>query len=72
MPSLRPGDIDPAVASIKRKLGVFPCSDVFDDRLAMRVRGIQNVFGLPITGVIDDDTAVKAGVEGFLAGVTVR
>ena len=70
MPTLRPGDIDPAVGSIKRKLGVFPCDDVFDARLAMRVRGIQNVFGLPITGVLDEATAVKAGVGGFLAGAS--
>ena len=40
--------------------------DQFDDRLAMRVRGLQNVFGLPITGVIDERTAVKAGIEGLV------
>lgn len=63
---LRPGDSDPVLVNVKRRLGVFPLDDQFDDRLAMRVRGLQNVFGLPITGVIDERTAVKAGIEGLV------
>lgn len=58
----RMGDIDPCIADVKRRLCVFPVDTRFDDLLAQRVRGIQLVHGIPVSGVLDRETAEAAGV----------
>ena len=62
----RQGDRAACIAAIKRRLGVFPVSDQFDDLLAQRIRGIQTIFKIPATGVLDVETADAAGVLGLL------
>ena len=62
----RQGDRAPCLSNIKRRLGVFPVDDMFDDLLAQRVRGIQTVFKIPVTGVLDAETADVAGVAHLL------
>lgn len=62
----RPGDRDFCIADVKRRLGVFPVDHEFDQLLAERVRGIQLVSGIPVTGVLDSETAEAAGVSHLL------
>ncbi len=52
----RPGDIGDDIAYIQRKLGVFPASGVFDDNTAARIRGVQRLLSLPVTGELDSST----------------
>lgn len=52
---LGPGDTDPMVGYVKRKLGVYPSDDYFSDALAERIRGSQRLLGVEITGLIEDD-----------------
>lgn len=58
----RLGDKAACIASVKRRLGVSPVDFFFDDLLAQRIRGIQLVHGIPVTGVLDAETAQAAGV----------
>ena len=62
----RKGDSAPCIANVKRRLNVFPIDTSYDDLLAQRVRGIQSVFGIPITGALDSETADAAGVSHLL------
>ena len=62
----RKGDSAPCIANVKRKLNVFPVDTSFDDLLAQRVRGIQSVFGIPVSGVLDSETAAAAGVSHLM------
>lgn len=52
----RPGDMGDDIAYVQRKLGVFPASGVFDENTAARVRGMQRLFSLPVTGELDART----------------
>lgn len=60
------GDKDACIADVKRRLSVFPVDSDFDQALAERVRGIQMVSGIPVTGVLDVETAEAAGVAHLL------
>lgn len=52
---LGPGDDHPLVGMVKRRLGVFPCDEVFTEELASRIRGTQRLMGMEVTGLIEDD-----------------
>jgi len=56
------GDVDPRIATCKRKLGVSPVDECFTDALAQRVRGLQMVHGLVPNGLIDDRVFSILGV----------
>jgi hypothetical protein len=58
----RQGDRDPHIAYVKRKLGIFPVDQEFDSSLAQRLRGIQLVYRIPVTGVLDEETSQAAGL----------
>lgn len=58
----KPGDRDPHIAYVKRKLGIFPVDQEFDSSLAQRIRGIQLMYGIPITGNLDVETSRAAGL----------
>lgn len=58
----RKGMSHPCLAAVRRRLNVFPVSHEFDDLLAQRIRGIQLVHGIPVTGLLDAETAEAAGV----------
>lgn len=62
----RQGDKALCIADVKRRLAVFPVDHIFDQQLAERVRGIQAVFNIPVTGVLDVETAEAAGVAHLL------
>ena len=49
------GDHHPVVGILKRRLGVYPSDDYFDEELAARVRGAQMSLGLTPDGLVDDD-----------------
>lgn len=53
---LGPGDRDPVVVAVKRRLGVTPEDDLFTDALADRVRGRQWLAGMERTGLLDEET----------------
>lgn len=65
---VRPGDTGPHILLVKRRLGVAPFDEVFDDALAQRIRGIQMVFGLRPTGCLDETTLTAAGLEEVFRG----
>lgn len=52
---LGPGDTNPLVGMVKRRLGAYPSDDYFTDDLAARVRGAQTMLGLEVTGLIEQD-----------------
>ncbi len=54
----RLGDSGPDIAYVQRRLGVFPVSSVLDENTAARIRGIQYVFDLPVTGELDAKTYI--------------
>lgn len=56
---LGPGDTGPDVAVVARKLGTLGVT--YGDDLCARVRGIQGRSGLPVTGLVDADTATVLG-----------
>jgi peptidoglycan hydrolase-like protein with peptidoglycan-binding domain len=56
---LGPGDTGPDVAVVARKLA--KTEPEYDDDLCARVRGLQGVTGLPVTGVVDAETAAVLG-----------
>lgn len=62
----RQGDKALCIADVKRRLSVFPVDTEFDQALAERVRGIQMISGIPVTGVLDVETAEAAGVAYLL------
>lgn len=50
------GDKAPEVAAMQRRL-LHPVVDgVYTDQFAARVRGFQFVWGLPVTGDVDEKT----------------
>jgi hypothetical protein len=49
------GDRHPAVAVVKKRLGVWPIDDTFTPELAARVRGVQRMWKVEVTGLIEDD-----------------
>lgn len=49
------GDHHPVVAQVKRRLGVWPVDEVFTPELAARVRGLQRLYKMEVTGLIEDD-----------------
>lgn len=65
----RKGMSHPCIANIKRRMNVFPVDREFDELLAQRIRGIQLVFKIPITGVLDAETAEACGVADLLEPV---
>ena len=56
---LGPGDTGPDVAVVARKLAKVEAT--YDDDLCARVRGVQAVTGLPVTGLVDAATAAVLG-----------
>ena len=61
---LVPGDSGRAVDVVRRKLGLVP--GVFDAALSAAVRAFQRGARLPMTGVVDEETAAALGErEGF-------
>lgn len=56
---LGPGDTGPDVGVVARKLAKV--EPTYDDDLCARVRGVQAVTGLPVTGVVDAATAAVLG-----------
>ena len=56
---LGPGDTGPDVAVVARKLAKM--EPEYDDDLCARVRGLQAVTGLPVTGLVDAATAAVLG-----------
>lgn len=60
---LGPGDRDPLVVEVKRKLGVYPTDDLFSDALAERIRGSQRLAGVEITGLIEEDLLERLNVQ---------
>lgn len=58
------GDSGRSVSVVRRKLGLPP--GVFDGELAVAVRGFQRGAQLPMTGMVDEETATALGErEGF-------
>lgn len=57
------GDCDPVIATCKRKLGVVPADECVTDLLVQRVRGVQLLNGLEVSGLIDEDVLSLLGVE---------
>ena len=56
---LRPaslGDSGPDVAWAQQILGIAPADGVLDEPTATRIRGLQVVHKLPITGELDRET----------------
>lgn len=47
-----------AVAHAQRVLGMDPTGDM-DEETRGRLRGVQSLFRLPVTGILDDATASK-------------
>lgn len=41
---------------VQRILGMVPSGEV-DEETRSKLRGLQHLFGLPVTGVLDDATA---------------
>lgn len=62
----RQGDRAACIADVRRRLGVMPVVPLFDALLAQRIRGIQMVSGIPVTGVLDAETAQAAGVSDLM------
>lgn len=62
----RKGMSHPCIANIKRRMHVFPIDREFDELLAQRVRGVQFVHKIPITGVLDEETAQACGVADLM------
>lgn len=60
---LGPGDEGPVIVEVQKRLGVFPSSGVFDDRLLARVRGWQLSSGEPVDGLIYQSTLQGLGVD---------
>lgn len=59
------GDWGRDVQIAQRKLGLVP-TGLFDTAMTLTVRGYQHTLGLPVTGVVDADTANEMGEqEGF-------
>jgi len=58
------GDEHPTVGWVKRKLGVYPNDDYFSEALASRVRGAQQLLGMEVTGLIEDDLIKKLRMDG--------
>jgi len=58
--SVRIGDKGPDVSVIQRLLGLIP-DGVFGISTQMVVRGFQRGVGLPLTGIVDDETAIALG-----------
>ena len=56
---LGPGDTGPDVAVVARKLAKM--EPEYDDDMCARVRGLQAVTGLSVTGLVDADTAAVLG-----------
>jgi len=57
------GDSDPVIATCKRKLGVIPADEQVTELLMQRVRGVQLLNGLEVSGLIDDEVLSVLGVE---------
>jgi hypothetical protein len=56
LPIYELGDVDEAVSTIKRRLGAFPVNDIYDLDLTTRIRGIQQLNNIPVTGYVDQST----------------
>ena len=59
---LGPGDSDPVIETVKRRLAVFPFDPEFTDSLGQRIRGYQKRKGLDVTGLIDEPLLISLGV----------
>lgn len=59
---LGPGDRSPLVRQVKTKLGVYPTDEMFCQELAARVRGVQRLWGMEVTGLIEDDLLKRLAV----------
>ena len=55
MDALGPGDSDPVIEVCAKKLGVVPATEEFSELLAQRIRGLQSLNGLELTGVLDEE-----------------
>jgi len=56
---LGPGDVGRDVAVVARKLAKMEAT--YDDDMCARVRGLQAVSRLPVTGIVDEATAKVLG-----------
>lgn len=59
---LGPGDSDPVIETVKRRLAVFPFGPDFTDVLSQRIRGYQKRKGLDVTGLVDEPLLTSLGV----------
>ena len=59
---LGPGDHHPLVGAVKRRLGVAPSDDEFTTELASYVRGAQQMLGIEVTGLIENDLIDKLNI----------
>lgn len=60
---LGPGDSDPVIETVKRKLAVFPFDPLFTDALGQRIRGYQLMNGLELSGLVDEPLLNSLGVS---------
>lgn len=61
------GDYGPDVEVLQRRLGLDD-TGVLDERTIVYIRGLQRIRNLPVTGEVDDATAVAIG-ESARAGL---
>ena len=57
------GDSDPVIALVKRRLNVFPDDENFNNLLAQKLRGFQQVRGLFPDGILTDSVLVELGIS---------
>lgn len=57
-----PGTSDPVVRLVRSKYCIYPESDVWDERFEQRVRGLQVLFGMYPSGVLDQETIDRMGI----------
>ena len=62
-PDLSLGDSDPVIALVKARLNVFPDDEFFNDHLAQKLRGFQQVRGLFPDGILTDSVLVELGIS---------
>lgn len=60
---LEPGDDDPVIVTVKKRLGVFPVSTEYNEPLVQRIRGFQFLNDIDVDGVITDEVLTKLGIE---------